>query len=80
MTDEELTYMYYEGPNSLLRIAFDKSGEPTSCDVYDPKTGTFERHNEILDDVLNDHETRQITAKEAEAYIERLNGPSPHAA
>lgn len=75
MANEETTFMYYESANSLLRIAFDKKGDPDYCDVYDPKTGEFVRRNEILDDVLNDHETRRITPKEAEAYIERLNGP-----
>ena len=75
MTNEELTFMYYESANSLLRIAFDKKGDPSYCDVYDPKKGEFVRRNEILDDVLNDHETRQITNKEAQAHIDRLSGP-----
>ena len=75
MANEELTVMYYENANSLLRIAFDGKGDPSYCDLYDPKTGEFVRHNEILDDVLNDHQTRKITAREAQEHIDRLNGP-----
>ena len=75
MTKEELTLMYFRNANSLLRIAFDRKGDATYCEVYDPKSNAFARHNEILDDILNDHETEQLTEEQAVQYIHEMGGP-----
>jgi hypothetical protein len=77
MTSEELTFMYYKNANSLLRIAFDKKSDPSYCEIFDPKTGDFVRRNEILDEILNDHETVQLTEEQAQKILRDDYGYSP---
>lgn len=63
---------FYRTAASLARIQFDAAGDPTYCEVL-TEQGVFKRQNDVMDDILNDPQTAEIS----EAQFHRRGDPPP---
>ncbi len=61
---------HYDTGGGLARIQFDANGDPDFCDIVSAD-GAFERRNDVLDDILNDWPSVEISPGEFEQLARR---------
>lgn len=68
VSSEGPMFRYYRLRNIHLRIRFDcdsnDAADASSCEVFDAQSRCFKRRDSILDEVLNDPSTVEITMRE----------------
>ena len=67
-----MSLKYYQFINTLVKIDFDDNDDASYCDLYDFSQKGFTRRNDMLDEVLNHHQTHEVDPQTFSSLLDDL--------